>query len=468
MERLTLQEVVNAVQGQVFVKGNTEEFNEVSTDTRKIEEGNIFIALKGANFNGNDYAASASEKGANILILDEIKFNSIDLKPSTTVILVKETKQALLDLAEYYRSKLPVKIVGITGSTGKTSTKDLVAGVLSARYKVFKTAGNFNNEIGLPLMIFKLTRQHEVAILEMGMSDFNEIHRMAKAARPDLAIMTNIGISHIENLKTRDGILKAKLEIVDFFKKDGTLIVNSDDDKLCHVEKALPEHLKEMNVITTGIEFKGDYSADKMDLREDGISFDLLEKGEKVGRFQSPVLGRHNVSNALLAIACGRKLGMSYEEVATGLKHIETTSMRLDIIKCNGNTIINDAYNASPDSMKAAMDFMKNLKCNKRIAVLGSMMELGHEAWNAHRECGQYAAENGVDILISLGEFSKAYEEGFQQAKDASGVFMAFENHDEATDWISGNLTEGDVVLVKASRAMKFETIVENLKKKSN
>lgn len=461
MEPLSLDEVVSSVHGEIVVRGNGEKFTEVNTDTRKINSGSLFIALKGENFNGNNFVAAASGKGAVVCIVDEINFNKSDLNDNTTVILVNNTRKALLDLAKYYRSKLNVKVIGITGSTGKTSTKDLTCAVLSEKYKVFKTQGNFNNEIGLPLMIFKLDKSYDIAVLEMGMSNFNEIHNMAEASRPDIAIITNIGISHIENLKTRQGILNAKLEITDFFNSDNTLIVNSDNDMLCNVENSLKNN--KIKVIKTGIS-TGDFKAKEIVLDENSISFKVYADEEYKGQFNVPVPGKHNVLNSLLAIACGYLMNMTFEEMANGIQEIQVTSMRLDIIKNEKITIINDTYNASPDSVKAAVDVLKNMQTGRKIAVLGTMRELGNEAYNSHMDCGKYTAENGVDLLVAIGEFSEAYKKGFNSVTESNGEFKQFDNFNEAIEYLKSYLKEEDCVLVKASRAMKFEAIVDKLR----
>lgn len=455
MERLTFEEIIEAVKGEVAIKGSDIEFNAVSTDTRKIEMGNLFIALRGENFNGNDYIALASEKGASLCIADEIKFKEEDLKSNTTVILVKDTKVALLDLAMYYRSKLLVKMVGITGSTGKTSTKDLTAAVLSSKYKVFKTKGNFNNEIGLPLMMFQIDNSYDIAILEMGMSNFEEIHRLAKVAKPEIGIITNIGISHIENLKTRENILKAKMEITDFFNKDSLLIVNGDNDLLNTVNS------QDYRVIKTGIENGIEYVAKDVLLEENSVSFSVAEQGEAEQYGVSvDVPGKHNVLNSLLAIACGRALNLSYKDIAKGIKNLETTSMRLDIVKGTKFTIVDDCYNASPDSMIAALEVLTNLKGKRKIAILGTMKELGDKAYEAHRKIGEHAKEKGIDLLITVGEFNNAFGEGFNNVdKHISSI-----NDEEAFKCIKEYIKEEDAVLVKASRSMKFETIVNKLK----
>ncbi|MBI6873089.1 UDP-N-acetylmuramoyl-tripeptide--D-alanyl-D-alanine ligase [Clostridium aciditolerans] len=461
MEYMSFDEIVSAVQGEVVLKGEYSGFNAVSTDTRKIEKGNIFVALKGENFNGNEYIKTASEKGAAICIVDEIRYKDEEIKNYTTVIKVQSTGSALLDLAEAYRSKLNLKVVGITGSAGKTSTKDLVAAALSGKYKVFKTAGNFNNQIGLPLMIFKLDNSYDIAVLEMGMNNLKEIHTMAKAARPDVALITNVGTAHIGKLGSRENILKAKLEITDFFNSKNILIINGDNDMLSSVENS------NYQVIKTGIDSNADFKADNIELGEDYVEFEVIEgKGCTKEKFHIDMPGKHTISNALLAIGCSKIMNMDYENIRQGLKNIQTTSMRMDIIKGEKFSIINDCYNANPDSMKVAIDVLKNSNAQRKVAVLGTMGELGEEAFNSHKDVGEYAGKNNVDLLITIGEYSKAYEEGFSEVQDNRQQHRAFENYDDAVDFLTKEyLQEGDTVLIKASRAAKFELIVEKLKK---
>jgi UDP-N-acetylmuramoyl-tripeptide--D-alanyl-D-alanine ligase len=453
---MSIQEILEAVDGELYLEGKVYEYTDISTDTRKIEEGSLFIALKGENFNGNEFVIEAAGKGAVICLVDEIKFNREDLNSGVSVIKVDDTKKALRDLAKYYRSKLKIKIVGITGSTGKTSTKDIVAAALSSKYRVFKTKGNFNNEIGLPLMIFKLNNNYDVAVLEMGMSNLEEIHRLADIARPDVGIITNIGISHIENLGTRENILKAKMEITDFFHKSSTLIVNGDNDLLSTIET------EKFNLIKIGIDKEFDYTGENIILNEDRISFKVREAGKVNSQsFELPVPGKHNVLNALMAVACGRLFSMEFSEIALGLTNLEVTSMRLDIVKTQEYTIIDDCYNASPDSMKAAIDVEINIKGNRRIAVLGTMKELGSKAYEAHKEIGSYASQKGIDLLITVGEYNDAFKEGF--SCDAN--YAPFETTAEAAEYVKNIIRKDDVVLVKASRTMKFETIIDRLKK---
>ena len=456
MECLTFDQILNAVNGKTLVRGKKSLFNKVSTDTRKIEEGSIFMALKGENFNGNEFICKAIENGASLCIVDEVLEKNEKQYGDSSVIVVRDTKQSLLDLAEYYRKTLKnIKVVGITGSTGKTSTKDITCSVLQSEFKVFKTSGNFNNEIGLPLMIFQLDNTYDVAVLEMGMSNLNEIHRMAKAARPDIAIITNIGISHIENLKTRENILKAKLEITDFFNENNILIVNGDNDLLSSISSS------KYKIIKTSASGNGDFNAINLELNESSSSFKISSHGKvEKTKFNITVPGKHNIENSLLAIACGRKLGIDYNKINSGLENIEMTSMRLDIVKREKFTIVDDSYNASPDSMKAAIEVVKNIPGQRKIAVFGTMRELGEEAFNGHKDVGEYAALNGIDLLITVGEFNKAYGVGFNNINK----HKEFLNTEEATKYIESIINKGDVVLVKASRLMKFENIVKRLK----
>jgi len=452
VETLTFEEIKEAVHGEAILEGTAAGYSSINTDTRKIGTGDVFIALKGENFNGNKFLLQAVESGASLCIVDEVVGDITGISKAG-IIKVADTRKALLDLAGWYRKKLRTKIVGITGSTGKTSTKDLAAAALGSRFKVFKTKGNFNNEVGLPLMIFSLDNSYDIAVLEMGMNNLEEIHRMAEAARPDIALITNVGITHIGNLKTRENILKAKLEITDFFGSGNTLIVNSDSDLLQDLGE------EPYRIIKTSALGEADYYAGGIELGDEHVSFSVFENGQMSPvRMRIEVPGRHTVNNALLAIACARLLGLGMEEIAEGFGNLQKTSMRLDIIRGEKFTIINDCYNANPDSMKSGIDVLKNLESRKRAAILGTMGELGDAAEEAHRMIGKYAKDSGIDLLITLGQYGEAFKEGFGDNS------FAFSDYDEAVDFAAGRLGKGDAVLVKASRSMKFENIVEKLK----
>lgn len=452
---ITFDEILEAVSGDIYINSSNCKYESVTIDTRTMGGNSIFIAVKGENFNGNEFVSLASEKGASLCIVDEILFKKDELNRTTSIIIVRDTKRALMDLAMYYRSKLNVKVIGITGSTGKTSTKDLAYGALSKSFNVFKTEGNFNNEIGLPLMLFKIDNNYDVAILEMGMSNFGEIHRLAEVAKPDIAIITNIGTSHMENLKSRENILKAKMEITDFFTKDNVLLINGDNDLLSQL------YSEDYTLLKVSINSKGDYNAVDIILNEKSISFKVNEdKSEVGGIFNIEVPGIHNVSNALLAIACGRILNIDYEVLAKSITTLNVTSMRLDMIEGKKFRIIDDCYNASPDSMKAAIDVLMNLKGGKKVAIFGTMKELGENSYNAHKEIGSYARNHGVQMLITIGEYNKAYSDGYKNA----ACNMTFLNIEEALQHILPIFVKNEDILVKASRTMKFERIVEKLR----
>ena len=453
MLELNLQEIVKATKGALLKEAYVKEIKAVSTDTRKIEEGTMFIALKGENFNGNNYVLEAFNKGAKIAIVDEVKCDLNELKEDVALIKVQNARRALMDLAKFYREKLGLKVVGITGSAGKTSTKDLVAAVLSDKYKVFKTKGNFNNEIGLPLMILELDSTYDVAILEMGMRGLGQIKELAEIASPDFGIITNIGISHIEILKTRENILKAKMEIATFFDKNNTLVVCGNDDFL----GALPN--AEYKIVKTGVGENFKIGAKNIALEELSSKFTVYD-GEKEEEFSLDMPGEHNISNLMLGIAIAKELGVSFEEMKRGLKNIEATSMRLELIKKDGFSILNDCYNSSPVAVKSAIDVMKNIEGKRRIAVLGTMRELGHKSEEAHEEIGKYSKENGIEKVLCFGDFSKNIKEGYGEG------CTVYENKEELIKDLLNIICDGDIILVKASRSLKFEEITKALLEK--
>lgn len=453
MLELNLQEIVKATKGALLKEADVKEIKAVSTDTRKIEEGTMFIALKGENFNGNNYVLEAFNKGAKIAIVDEVKCDLNELKEDVALIKVQNTGRALMDLAKFYREKLGLKVVGITGSAGKTSTKDLVAAVLSDKYKVFKTKGNFNNEIGLPLMILELDSTYDVAILEMGMRGLGQIKELAEIASPDLGIITNIGISHIEILKTRENILKAKMEIATFFDKNNTLVVCGNDDFLGDLPEA------EYKIVKTGVGENFKIGAKNIALEELSSKFTVYD-GEKEEEFSLDMPGEHNISNLMLGIAIAKELGVSFEEMKRGLKNIEATSMRLELIKKDGFSILNDCYNSSPVAVKSAIDVMKNIEGKRRMAVLGTMRELGHKSEEAHEEIGKYAKENGIEKVLCFGDFSENIKEGYGEG------CTVYENKEELIKDLLNIICDGDIILVKASRSLKFEEITKALLEK--
>ena len=447
---ITFNELLEAIKGEIIIDSNRKEFNKVCIDTRKVENGNMFVALKGTRFNPNTEVLEVIKSGASIVMIDEVCFEVENIKEEATVIKVESCHKALLDLANYYRKKLDIKVIGVTGSTGKTSTKDLVAAFLSHKYNVFKTKGNFNSEIGLPLMIFELSKEYDIAVLEMGMSDLGEIHNLAKTALPDMAVITNIGLSHLENLKTQDNILRAKMEITDFFKNENLLVVNGEDLKLKNISN------KCFKVEKIGYNHEYDVYASNIILREDSTEFTAHSKGKEF-TFRLPMAGKHNVLNSMLAISIGLNLGLSFEDMNKGLKNLEATSMRLQVIKMANLTIINDCYNASPDSMKSSLDVLSTYKGGRKVAILGDMYELGVKSKEAHKEVGEYAS-NKVELLIAIGENIEEFEAGFTGENIA-----VFKSKEEFYKNLEKIINKNDIILVKASRGMKFEEVVNKL-----
>ncbi|MGL5066657.1 MAG: UDP-N-acetylmuramoyl-tripeptide--D-alanyl-D-alanine ligase [Sarcina sp.] len=450
MLELNFDEILKAVNGEEIKKPKTYLGEVVSTDTRKIKEGSIFVALKGENFDANNYAKDAIEKGAALVIVENVLFDIESISENIGVIKVENGEKALANLASFYRNKLGIKVVGVTGSTGKTSTKDIMSAVLSAKYKVFKTKGNFNNHIGLPLMILELDSTYDIAILEMGMSDLKEINFLANIARPEIAVITNVGLSHIENLKTRDNILKAKMEIVDFFTKEDILIINADDDMLKTVET------NEYKLVRTGVGESLNPKVENIQFDKLSSTFDIIDDGEKFN-FKLPMPGKHNALNFMLAYCVGKELSVSVEEMQEGILNIEVTSMRLDLKEGNGFKVLDDCYNSSPDSVKSAIDVLVSLKGKRKIAALGTMRELGTEAESAHREIGAYAKEKGLEKIFVFGEFAEFIKEGFgTECNLYSDKQILIED-------LKNYIQKDDIVLVKASRGLKFEEITKAL-----
>ena len=447
---MSFEEIVKALEGKVIVDNHYKNFNKFCIDNRKIEKDNIFLAIKGEKFNANNVAIKALEDGASIAIVDEVNFDLNEAEGKGIIIKVDNTIKALLRLATYYRNKLNVKVVGVTGSTGKTSTKDLIAALLSSKYKVFKTKGNFNSEIGLPLMILELTSDIDVAVLEMGMSDLGEIEVLARVATPDIAAITNIGLSHMEHLKTQENILKAKMEITTCFNENNILVINAEDKMLKNISQ------KGYKLKKIGYNHEYDVYASNIILREEETEF-LAHVGNKEAVFTLKMAGKHNVLNTMIAIEVANNLNVSLEEMIKGLENLEATSMRLQLIKKDGFTIINDCYNASPDSMKSSLDVLSAYKNNRRIAILGDMYELGTEATKAHMEIGEYARDK-VDLLIVIGEQRNNFKDGYKN----ENIFM-YETKDECIRELKNIVQKDDVILVKASRGVKLEDVTQAL-----
>lgn len=447
--RMSVKEIAHAVHGSYTGDGHIE-ISSVCIDNRQALPGCLFIAIRGERLDGHQFAAAAVEAGAAaVLCHKEVEVFDVP------VIRVEDTARALLDLAAWYRGTFDIPVVGVTGSVGKTTTKDMVACVLSARYHTLKTEGNFNNEIGLPLTVFDLNKKHQAAVLEMGMSNFGEISRLSKVACPDVGIITKIGVSHMETLGSREGILKAKLEILDGMKGRAPLLINGDDDMLAAVKEAGHP------IIRFGVGNDAcDFLAQGIRQGEEETSFVIRYDGGKQ-EVTIPTVGIHAVYDATAAFAAGILLGVESGKAAAALGAYQPSGMRQHVVKRDGITVIEDCYNASPDSVQAALDTLKHMPCKgKRVAVLGDMLELGTISRQAHTKCGALAAHS-ADILLTYGPMAAQYVQGAV----TEGLKEAYHFEDKAAlaETLLSVLEKGDVVLLKASRGMQLEEVLKTL-----
>ena len=455
MLTLNISEIIEATGGQL-VSGKAEVIvTGISTDSRRINEGCLFIPLTGERFNGHDYINKALEEGAAAVLTQQDESGA----EGCSFIRVMDTSKALRDLAAWYRKKFSIPFVGITGSVGKTSTKDMIACVVGSKLNVLKTEGNLNNEIGVPLTIFNLDETHEAAILEMGMSGAGEIGRLTAIIKPDVAVITNIGISHIEKLGSRQNILKAKLEILEALNPDGPVVLNGDDALLAGMKDFL-----KFRTVLYGMDEGVDYRACNINSHgESGTFFDITLGGREYN-IHIPVPGAHNVHNALAAVAVGCELGIPMKDIIKGIAGFSPSKMRMDILSFNGMKIINDVYNASPNSMEAGINVLSEIGLeNRKIAVLGDMLELGEWAEKAHFDVGKYSSVAGIDQIIAVGSNARFIADGALSAGHSEEMVRYFQSNTEALDYLQKNLGPGDVILVKGSRGMKMEEIVKGL-----
>ena len=443
---MKVYEIVEATRG-ILVSGNKDdEINFFSQDSRQMTNGGMYIPLKGERFDGHNFIESAFQTGAQAII-SEKNVNYED----KIVIKVKDTHQALKDMASYLRNHRPVKVVGVTGSVGKTSTRDMVYSVVKQKYKTLKTEGNYNNEIGLPLTILRY-HDEEVLVLEMGMNHLQEMSRLSMIARPDIACITNVGTAHIGELGSRENILKAKLEIINGMKEGSTLIINQDNDMLQTVE------LPHLNVVRVGKGKEASIQASHIVLEETKSSFEVEYQGKKE-IIEVPVQGEHNISNALIAIAVGIELNISLEDIKKGIQEFKLTKNRMDILEKNHKTVIDGTYNASLDSMKSSIDVLANYK-KRKVAILADMLELGDYSQQLHEEVGSYVASKGIDILVCVGKEAKYI---YQKARESMKDVYYFESNQEVIARLDELLKEDDVILVKGSHSMNLKEVVEKI-----
>lgn len=455
MKELTLAQIAEACGGTLIGGNEAKEYTVtgVEIDSRRVKAGDLFVAIPGEKVDGHKFIQDVLKKGAYAL-----SQQSLDVDGA--YILVEDTVTAMKRLARFYRNTLDIKVVGITGSVGKTSTKEMIASVLGTKFRVHKTQGNFNNGIGLPLTIFQIEKEHQVAVLEMGISEFGEMHELADMAQPDIMVITNIGLCHLENLKTRDGILKAKTESFAHLKPDGVVILNGDDDKLSTVEQVAGRKpvfygIKGRNLCETSV------CADAV--TEHGLEGMTAEFHTPQGDMEVfiPIPGEHNVYNAMAATCVAEQLGLSMDEIKCGIAAASTISGRTNLIHTKGMTVIDDCYNANPVSMKASLDVLSKAE-GRKIAVLGDMGELGEDEQQLHYEVGTYAGTLPIDLLFCVGTLSGKLAEGAKKQNPALTV-KHYGTREEMTEELLATVKEGDAVLVKASHFMEFPKVVAAL-----
>ncbi|MBQ3474953.1 MAG: UDP-N-acetylmuramoyl-tripeptide--D-alanyl-D-alanine ligase [Bacilli bacterium] len=449
MKKLLLKDIVKITNGNLLYGNENEELGSFSINTKTIKKGEVFLGVKGEKVDGSTFYEQAFDNGAIGCILNKNSLNDVKEFENKFILEVDDTVKAIQKIAKFKRDLYEdIIVVGVTGSVGKTSTKDIISSVLSQKYKVLKTEGNYNNELGLPLTILKVIDE-EALVLEMGMDGIGQISLLSKIARPKYGVITNVGTAHIGILGSRENILKAKLEMLDGLDKDGRLFINNDNDML-HMweEKKLDDR-----VVTFGIHNKSDFEAKNIKYDET-TTFECNENDYSI-----KVGGEAFIYNALSAISIGTTLGIDTNLIKKGIENVELTKNRLQLIERDGYTIISDCYNANFDSMKEGLSNLSKYKDRRRIAVLGDMLELGEYSKELHTNVGKEVVKTNVDILITVGEESKYIA---SEAKDKVEVHE-FNSNKEAIDFINSIIKKNDIILVKASNGMKFTEIVENI-----
>ena len=455
----------NVIMKDLFAAANTvkmygnafEKVEKIVIDSRKAGKDTLFVAIKGENFDGHDFIEECYKNGCRLFMVN--KDSNVSIKDDMIVLFVEDTELGLGLIANMYKERYKIPYVGVTGSVGKTTTRDMIHAALAGRFNSHKNVGNLNNHLGVPLTLFELNKDHECAVLEMGMSHFGEIEYLANMLNPDVAVISNIGLSHVENLGSIEGVLKAKMEITKNFNKRNLLVINGDDEMLA----PLKEQALEYRIKTFGFNENNDLYCKSYELLQDHIKFVCKINGVDE-TFEVPAIGEHNVLNALSAILVSLEYGLTVDEIRIGLSKYVPTGMRLDIVETDKITIINDCYNASPTSMKASLKVLKNLKeGNRGIAVLGDIYEMGEMSELGHREVGE-ASVNCADLLLTVGVDSKyIYDEAMVRGIGKGNAYH-FEGKKQLITFLSGVLEKDDVVLIKASRGMKLEEVVNAIK----
>ena len=458
MNPLSISQIVDFAGARLEQGDGNASVERVSTDSRTLKKGELFVALHGQNFDGHKFVEDVAKSGGAGSIVD-LNWREKVLA-QFAIIRAADTLLAYQNLAANYRKSLPINVLAITGSNGKTSTKDFAASVLGRRFRVTKTQGNFNNHVGLPRTILEATSQHEVGVWEIGMNHPGEVAPLAKIAAPDAAIITNIGVAHLEFMGTREAIAKEKSALAEAVGANGTVILNADDSFSKQIAS-----LTRAYVIFAGTK-EGTIRAIEIQQSADGSDFTIIEGAHRC-RAQLPVPGLHMVQNALLAVAAGRAFGLSLEEAAAGLASAPLAKARLQVKEINGVQFLDDSYNANPDSMKAALQTLVELDTDgKRIAVLGEMRELGKETQRGHEEVGETAAAFKIDQLIGIGEMGEVIARAAEKAGLENSATAG--STSEAAELLLSVAAPGDLVLIKGSRLARTEGVIEAFAKQSS
>lgn len=454
MENITINDILIATNGVLLNGDVNKEIENISIDSRNVDKNTLFIPIVGEKVNAHKFIESVVNVGSATLTQEECIIN-----PIGTYIKVSNTQKALQDIAVYYRNKINIPIVGVTGSVGKTTTREMIATALSAKYKVFKTEGNFNSQIGLPLTISKMKKLDEVAVLEMGMSERGQIEILTNIVNPNFAVVTCIGVAHIEQLKSKENICIEKLDIIKGFNQKGTLFLNGDDEFLVNYKNYIDKNI-ECDIVFYGTSEICDYRAKDIEFKNGRTYYILCVKNKEI-KVELSVLGKHNVLNSLVGIAIAEKMGIAPE--ISSKEYINFKGLRQHILECGDYKIIDDTYNASPDSMKVSLNVLNDLETTgRKIAVLADMLELGENSLKYHYEIGEFLATKNIDEFIFKGENSKKIAEAVKNNNSKIKI-LEFKNNEEIIDYLKVNLKLGDLVLIKGSHGMALDEVVKAL-----
>lgn len=456
MEKIYINEILCATNGTLLTGDENNFISSVSTNSKTVTPGALFVPLKGENFDAHDFIPEAIKNGATAVLTE----NEDCCVSGKIFIKVENTLTALQKLAKFYRSRFNIPVIGVTGSVGKTSTKEMICAALSDKIDTHKTSGNLNNEIGVPLTIFGLENHHRAAVVEMGISEFGEMEVLSDIVQPNYAVISNIGVTHIENLISRENILKEKYKITNALDENSILFINGDNDLLSSIQND-----KKYGIITFGIKNSCDFIAQNITVEGNSSCFDVVFNGQKE-HIKIPAIGIHNVYNALAALAIGTTLGIDILSLKAGMSNYKNAGMRQQIYNLPDITLVDDTYNSNPDSIKSTVQVLNSMVgSGRKIAILGDMLELGEFSYSAHYNVGRDIAKIGLDMLITVGDEAKHIAKGATD-EDPSISFYCANSNNDAFEFLISNLKKDDKITIKGSRGMHMENIVNKILEK--